>query len=236
MNTEPETDRGQALRAAALDYVRSTSASNKASKRRSRWTLAVPVAIAGVLVGGGVAFAASGALDTDSSDAEVVEFPKPEVVIAAGAREPFVRDLSELTGEEGTRVPTIDGIPNGYASVIVDADRTDITLYWKGPVPSSIEALIAQYPKLSVQVVSASYSLNEMADARDALMNGLDAKLDGRGRIVWAGPDQRGRGVDFGVQSSDETLDVDSLRRIAAEITNVPADEIEVSEQGVVLF
>lgn len=55
--------------------------------------------------------------------------------------EQLLDQLAPYTDAENERLPQqIDGAPNGYAQVAVRTDESAVDLYWKGPLPETIDA------------------------------------------------------------------------------------------------
>lgn len=219
------------LRAAVLRHIREESV---------RWRIrriAAPVAIAGIIIGGGFTYAAAAVGDfIDSGSQDASDYPSVEHRTAAEIRAPLLRQLDDLVGGEGALVLSVDGQPNGFSSLIVDADSPALTLYWKGELPTSVADIIAAYPEVAVDVVDARYTLVEMSLARDAIAGNLDERLNGQGSLVWVGPDKFGRGINIGIQTEDGQLTEGAVRRIVAEITPLTLVQVEFSDEGVTLF
>lgn len=193
------------------------------------WRIAMPLIVVSALAGGGAAVAATTMLATN--------YPTASEAASAGRMQSVVDRITAITGDgENTLTPTIDGTPNGFASLVEDSSQGELTLYWKGTVPESIQRVIDEHPEVDVHVVSAPYTLKELFDARDAVAKHLTDKLGTRGQLVWVGPSVDGAGIDLGVQYSEPTLDKEQVRDLVAQITPMPVEQLDLSDQGYVLF
>ncbi len=82
--------------------------------------------------------------------------------------EQLLDQLAPYTDAENERLPQqIDGAPNGYAQVAVRTDESAVDLYWKGPLPETIDAIVDANPGVEVHLHDVPWSLIELASAQD---------------------------------------------------------------------
>jgi len=222
--TEVVPSRSHALKRAAIAYIHEHSFKSRVRR------VAIPTAIASVVAGGSVTYAAATVFEL------ATDYPTAHELAVADQIEPLVEDLQALVGGEGSVVATVDGEPNGFASLIVDDQQPAASLFWKGKVPTSVLKIIAAHPGITVTIVAADFSLEELGLARDLVAANLNDELDGDGALVRVGPDSKARGLKITVAAGPE-LTESELREAVARITDVPLVEIEISEDaGVTLF
>ncbi|BDV32317.1 hypothetical protein [Microbacterium terricola] len=175
------------------------------------------------------------AADTDQS---ATDYPTAAELEAAAVREPLVRQLLHLAGDEESQlVHTIDGKPNGYASLVIGAPLSnEVTLRWKGELPPSVRTFIAEHPEVTVHLVDAPHSLVEMSNARDKVTRELDARLGAAGSLLAVGPDKFGTGIWVMIKTDDPELTEAAARETLAAITSIPVVELELTETGVTLY
>lgn len=229
MTSDNQSSRGMELRAAALQYV------GEQSSRRRTWRIVAPIALTSLLLGAGVTYAAAtvGAAEGDSQLAS--DHPSVEELNLRGVRDAFLRDLEAVAGSEDSSILLIDGEPNGFASVIIDQLTPSVSLYWKGPLPRSVQRIIAAHPDIDVHVDRAAYSLLEIARAQEALIERLNDALGDSGSVVLVGSESHGAGLKLWVRAQD--LSEERLRHIVKEITSVPIVELELGpDVGTVLY
>jgi hypothetical protein len=77
----------------------------------------------------------------------------------------------------------------GFGSIVAEPDNRQLRLYWKGALPASVRALLAQDTEVTVIVQPAAYSATELQSEIDRMMAARPAGLaPSADRVTGAGP------------------------------------------------
>ncbi|MFH8385481.1 S1 family peptidase [Kitasatospora sp. NPDC018058] len=145
----------------------------------------------------------------------------PEVLRRQATLDRLVEAITGVPEQHRATVP-------GYAGHTIDPQQGLLTLYWHGDVPERITGLLAHTPPgITATVLQAPYTLRQLREARDRL---VEAAVRGDAGAVWnaAGPAADGTGliVNYTPDSArrHRVLTGEQVAAHAAELAGVPVD------------
>lgn len=136
------------------------------------------------------------------------------------------RDIQDLVDPyEGPVAEPLPSGPDRYGEVRIDAERDRVELWWAGPLPKEVRAVLARHPDVTVELHRAEFSSNELRAAADVVAKflrggrlGADVTTDAITSDV-----RRGRLTVHVIDPAD-TWTVDELHRRLDPLTPVPLD------------
>jgi hypothetical protein len=119
--------------------------------------------------------------------------------------------------------------------VCINSERERVDLWWAGPLPAEVRAVIARYPDIDVEVYRSRFSNNELHAAGDTIARylragslGFDVTTDAIEHDV-----SRGR-VAVHVIDPRQKWTVAELHRHLDPLTRVPLEIVHQSRSTVV--
>ncbi|SNS57082.1 hypothetical protein SAMN06309944_0834 [Micrococcales bacterium KH10] len=127
--------------------------------------------------------------------------------------------------------------PEGFGSVSVDIPAQTITIGWKGEVPQDIARIAGDNPEVTVNVVKAVYTDDELTEAGLKIIDELPELVDNDGYISVVSQRTDGSGLSATFRTTIPELNAKSVSSAIREITDVPVtlsiDDADDSSQVV---
>lgn len=173
-----------------------------------------------------VAAACAGVLMTPPP---AVAAPAPLDKPGAGPATPVVGDLGDAFWAKQQRVTSVAGKliaasrkqarQGGYAGLITAPEKSAVTLYWKGTVPTVVREAMRSDRRVKVKVAAAPYTRHQLMAARDRV---VEQRSELPGKLTTAGPSPDGRGLLIGMAPErGKALPARKTRAFALGVTGI---------------
>jgi hypothetical protein len=132
-------------------------------------------------------------------------------------RDPMQTQMRLVYGADQVSAAAKD--TEGMAGIIVNTDKRELDVYWKGQLPGSVaEAIAKQRNDIGVNLREARYSEAELADVVMRIVEG--------GGITSVGPLSDGSGITVGVPDDEASgWDLPAVRAAGVPVTILPYEK-----------
>jgi hypothetical protein len=132
-------------------------------------------------------------------------------------------------GDSSSPAP-INGKVSGFASIVNHPSTGSIDLYWKGPIPEKVAAIVMQSKDVIIRQHDVPYSL---VDAQKALARAVDyVDSSGSGTVVaqYLGADSQS--IEVVISASSAQLTADALKESLAAAAGMPIGSLQLERPG----
>ena len=208
-------------------------------ERRFSTRSVVALSAAFALLGGGAAYAGGNVINS-TIDIRTADPERPNESVLTAEAEQRLAEMRKITepfmalvdpGDTGVAAP-IDGAASGFASIIMHVETNTVDVYWVGPIPSSVQAILDSNDKVLVIEHQVDHSLNEMNAAVQRIQAfAASGGIDSEGALLTIGFAQDVQSLTVAVEAASSEVTQADFEALLNSVADVPL-QIEVHELG----
>lgn len=174
----------------------------------------VALSAAGVVSGASAYSSSTGAVGEDPASIPADVLAKQDELLAV------VEAVEEYVDSQGAE--------SGYSTAVIDSDASTVEIYWVGPVPGDVEAILDAAPEaVQTSVISADFTEDELVAASKKITPYIES-AEGLGYIVIRiVTNERLGGLEVRIAGE---ADFDQVKAELERVAGVPVLSVEAGE------